>query len=114
MSGLRRSSLRGMTMIEVIVAMAIVAGDTARAGKGKAGWTQFGGPRQDFKVDDAKDLDDAIMEMIEYDGPVLFDCLVEKHENCFPMIPSGAAHNDMLLGEASTADAIQGQGAVLV
>ena len=39
--------------------------------------------------DDPKNLDDAIMEMIEYDGPVIFDCLVEKHENCFPMIPSG-------------------------
>jgi hypothetical protein len=33
-------------------------------------------------------------------GPVIFDCLVEKHENCFPMIPSGKAHNEMLLGEA--------------
>lgn len=46
---------------------------------------------------DPKDLDDAIMEMLEHDGPVLFDCLVEKHENCFPMIPSGKPHNEMLL-----------------
>ncbi len=46
---------------------------------------------------DPADLDDAIMEMINHDGPVIFDCLVEKHENCFPMIPSGAAHNEMLL-----------------
>ncbi|HBM68958.1 MAG TPA: acetolactate synthase 3 large subunit, partial [Rhodobacteraceae bacterium] len=38
---------------------------------------------------DPADLDDAIMEMLAYDGPVIFDCLVEKHENCFPMIPSG-------------------------
>ena len=45
------------------------------------------------------DLDDAIQEMLDYDGPVIFDCLVEKHENCFPMIPSGKAHNEMLLGE---------------
>ena len=67
-----------------------------------------------IKCDDPADLDEAIKEMLAYDGPVIFDCLVEKHENCFPMIPSGAAHNDMLLGEASTADAIQGQGAVLV
>jgi acetolactate synthase-1/2/3 large subunit len=36
---------------------------------------------------DPADLDDAIMEMLNYDGPVIFDCLVEKHENCFPMIP---------------------------
>ena len=63
---------------------------------------------------DPADLDDAIMEMIEYDGPVIFDCLVEKHENCFPMIPSGEAHNKMLMGEASTEDAIGSSGAVLV
>jgi len=60
------------------------------------------------------DLDDAIMEMINHDGPVVFDCLVEKHENCFPMIPSGKAHNEMLLGNASTKDAIGASGAVLV
>ncbi|MEM7242783.1 MAG: acetolactate synthase 3 large subunit [Pseudomonadota bacterium] len=63
---------------------------------------------------DPADLDDAIMEMLSYDGPVIFDCLVEKHENCFPMIPSGKAHNEMLLGEASTEDAIDAAGAVLV
>ncbi|MBD3677044.1 MAG: acetolactate synthase 3 large subunit [Rhodobacteraceae bacterium] len=64
---------------------------------------------------DPKDLDDAIMEMIEHDGPVIMDCLVEKHENCFPMIPSGEPHNKMLLGEnASTKDAIKSGGAVLV
>ncbi|ABV93521.1 acetolactate synthase isozyme 3 large subunit [Dinoroseobacter shibae DFL 12 = DSM 16493] len=63
---------------------------------------------------DPKDLDDAIMEMLEYDGPVIFDCLVEKHENCFPMIPSGAPHNEMLLGEADTQGAIGAKGAVLV
>ena len=63
---------------------------------------------------DPADLDDAIMEMIDYDGPVLFDCVVEKHENCFPMIPSGEPHNKMLLGKASTKDAIGSTGAVLV
>jgi len=63
---------------------------------------------------DPADLDDAIMEMLDYDGPVIFDCLVEKHENCFPMIPSGEPHNKMLLGETSTADAIKEGGAVLV
>ena len=47
-------------------------------------------------------LDEAIEEMLAYDGPVIFDCLVEKHENCFPMIPSGKPHNEMLLGEAPT------------
>ena len=63
---------------------------------------------------DPADLDDAIMEMLNHDGPVIFDCLVEKHENCFPMIPSGKPHNEMLLGNASTKDAIQAGGAVLV
>ena len=63
---------------------------------------------------DPADLDDAIAEMLAYDGPVIFDCLVEKHENCFPMIPSGKAHNEMLLGEAQTADAIDADGSVLV
>ncbi len=63
---------------------------------------------------DPAGLDDAIMEMLDYDGPVIFDCLVEKHENCFPMIPSGEPHNKMLLGEASTKDAIKEGGAVLV
>ena len=63
---------------------------------------------------DPKDLDDAIMEMLDYDGPVIFDCLVEKHENCFPMIPSGKAHNEMLLGEADTNGVIDAKGSVLV
>ena len=64
---------------------------------------------------DPADLDDAIMEMLNHDGPVLFDCLVEKHENCFPMIPSGKPHNEMLLGEnADTANAIKADGAVMV
>ncbi|KFI27332.1 acetolactate synthase [Haematobacter massiliensis] len=63
---------------------------------------------------DPADLDDAIREMIAHDGPVIFDCMVEKHENCFPMIPSGKPHNEMLLGDADPADAIGAQGAVLV
>ena len=72
----------------------------------------FGG--KGIRVSDPKDLDDAIMEMLAYDGPVIFDCLVEKHENCFPMIPSGKPHNEMLLGDASTEGAIQAGGAVMV
>ena len=65
-------------------------------------------------VKDPGDLDDAILEMLAYDGPVIFDCLVEKHENCFPMIPSGKPHNEMLLGEAETRGAIDAKGSVLV
>ncbi len=67
-----------------------------------------------IKCSDPKDLDDAIMEMIRYDGPVIFDCRVEKHENCFPMIPSGKPHNEMLLGNADTQGVIGASGAVLV
>ena len=63
---------------------------------------------------DPADLDDAIMEMVRHDGPVVFDCLVEKHENCFPMIPSGKPHNEMLLGEADTQGVIDAKGSVLV
>ena len=67
-----------------------------------------------IQVSDPKDLDDAIMEMIRYDGPFIFDCRVEKHENCFPMIPSGKPHNEMLLGDADTQGVIGAKGAVLV
>ncbi|MHA7874503.1 acetolactate synthase 3 large subunit [Roseivivax sp.] len=67
-----------------------------------------------IQCDDPADLDEAILEMINHDGPVIFDCVVEKHENCFPMIPSGEPHNKMLLGEASTKDAIGASGAVMV
>ncbi len=45
------------------------------------------------------DLDGAIAEMIAVKRPVIFDCVVDPKENCFPMIPSGKAHNEMLFGE---------------
>ena len=52
-----------------------------------------------IRVTDAADLDAGIREMIAYPGPVIADIAVAKDENCFPMIPSGAAHNEMILGE---------------
>ena len=52
------------------------------------------------------ELDDKIMEMIESKKPVLFDCRVAALANCFPMIPSGKAHNEMLLGEDVPDDVI--------
>ena len=64
-----------------------------------------------IQCSDPKHLDDAILEMLDYDGPVIFDCRVEKHENCFPMIPSGKPHNEMLL--SADAEAFR-SGAVLV
>ncbi len=62
------------------------------------------------------DLDDAIMEMINIDKPVIFDCMVDQKENCFPMIPSGRAHNEMILGDAAESldEAITEEGKMLV
>ncbi|MEM7662212.1 MAG: acetolactate synthase 3 large subunit [Pseudomonadota bacterium] len=63
--------------------------------------------------DDPTDLDAKIQEMIDYDGPVIFDCRVTKAENCLPMIPSGAAHNEMILADI-TGDEIDEEGRKLV
>ena len=62
------------------------------------------------------DLDEAIKEMIGIDKPVIFDCMVDQKENCFPMIPSGHAHNEMILGDAaeSLEEAITEEGKMLV
>ncbi len=51
-----------------------------------------------IRVTDAADLDAGIREMLAHPGPVIADIAVAKDENCFPMIPSGAAHNEMILG----------------
>jgi acetolactate synthase I/II/III large subunit len=62
------------------------------------------------------DLDGAIQEMINVKKPVIFDCVVDPAENCFPMIPSGRAHNEMILGDAAESldDAITEEGKVMV
>jgi acetolactate synthase-1/2/3 large subunit len=64
------------------------------------------------------DLDDAIKEMIEVRKPVIFDCRVAALANCFPMIPSGKPHNEMLLPDEATdeavANAIDAKGRELV
>ena len=62
----------------------------------------------------ADDLDDVIHKMLKTDGPVIADIRVEKEENCFPMIPSGAAHNEMILGPEDSEGAISEEGKVLV
>ena len=61
-------------------------------------------------------LDDAIMEMIETQKAVIFDCVVDKTENCLPMIPSGKAHNEMLLpgDDEAIETAIDAAGKLLV
>jgi acetolactate synthase-1/2/3 large subunit len=62
------------------------------------------------------DLDHAIKEMIKVDKPVLFDCVVDPKENCFPMIPSGRAHNEMILGGSAESidEAVTEEGKVMV
>ena len=60
-----------------------------------------------------EELDEKIKEMISVDRPVIFDCVVEKEENCYPMIPSGKAHNEMILGPEDE-DSISEEGKVLV
>jgi acetolactate synthase I/II/III large subunit len=68
-----------------------------------------------IRCDKAEDLDDKIMEMIDTPKPVIFDCMVAQDENCFPMIPSGAAHYEMLLGpEDKAGKPISEEGMVLV
>ena len=54
-----------------------------------------------IRAEHPDELDAKIMQMIDSPKPVLFDCRVTKDENCFPMIPSGKAHNEMILGDAA-------------
>ena len=52
-----------------------------------------------LRAETPAELDAKIMEMIDTPRPVIFDCRVAKAENCLPMIPSGKAHNDMILAD---------------
>ena len=68
-----------------------------------------------IKVNKPDELDSKIKEMIDYNGPVIFDCQVDPNENCFPMIPSGKPHNQMILGPNDEKDnKITGKGKTLV
>ena len=60
------------------------------------------------------ELDEKITQMLSVNKPVIFDCVVDKEENCYPMIPSGKAHNQMLLGKQDEEDEISEEGKVLV
>jgi acetolactate synthase-1/2/3 large subunit len=64
-------------------------------------------------ADPAK-LDGAIAEMLAHDGPVMFDCRVLKTANCFPMIPSGAAHTDMILHAGQVSGTMDDEAKALV
>jgi acetolactate synthase-1/2/3 large subunit len=68
-----------------------------------------------IRVSDHAELDEKIQEMIDHKGPVIFDCQVDPGENCFPMIPSGKPHNQMILGPNDQAEnKITGKGKSLV
>ncbi|MGE3968112.1 MAG: acetolactate synthase 3 large subunit [Dongiaceae bacterium] len=67
-----------------------------------------------LKATKPSELDDVIAEMIKLDRTVIVDCQVDQTENCFPMIPSGAAHNEMLLGPEDEAKPVSEEGMVLV
>jgi acetolactate synthase-1/2/3 large subunit len=69
-----------------------------------------------MRVTEAGQLDDAIRDMIAHPGPVIADIAVAKDENCFPMIPSGAAHNEMILapGQEGGVAGVTDEGMVLV
>ena len=67
-----------------------------------------------IRCSDPADLDAAIADMIAHDGPVFFDCMVAKMANCFPMIPSGNAHNDMILDPGSVTGTMNDEAKALV
>ena len=67
-----------------------------------------------LRVEKIENLDPTIDEMINTNGPVIADIRVEKEENCFPMIPSGAAHNEMILGSNDKTKDTSEEGLALV
>jgi acetolactate synthase-1/2/3 large subunit len=71
------------------------------------GWTGL-------RIDRPDELDDGIATMLAADGPVLVDCRVAKLANCFPMIPSGAAHTEMLLQSSEVSGEMDDEAKALV
>jgi len=67
-----------------------------------------------IRITDEAGLDAGIEEMLAHDGPVIVDCQVSKEANCFPMIPSGAAHTDMLLYGDQVAGTMEDEAKALV
>ena len=67
-----------------------------------------------IRISDEAGLDDGIAAMLAHDGPVMVDCLVSKDANCFPMIPSGAAHTEMLLYGDQVAGTMKDEAKALV
>jgi len=67
-----------------------------------------------IRIEGNDQLDDGIAAMLAHDGPVIVDCRVAKLANCFPMIPSGAAHTDMLLQSAEVSGEMDDEAKALV
>lgn len=67
-----------------------------------------------IRCEKPEELDAAIAEMLAYDGPVMFDCRVSKKANCFPMIPSGAAHTEMILNSDEVSGTMDDEAKALV
>ena len=67
-----------------------------------------------IRIENESQLDDGIRAMIEHPGPVIVDCLVDKPAKCFPMIPSGAAHTDMILDGDVVAGTMDDEAKALV
>jgi len=67
-----------------------------------------------IRANKPEELDEKIEEMLSVNKPVIFDCVVDKTENCYPMIPSGKPHNEMLLGEQDEKEEISEEGKMLV
>lgn len=67
-----------------------------------------------IRIENESQLDAGIQAMIDHRGPVIVDCLVAKEANCFPMIPSGAAHTDMILYGDSVAGTMDDEAKALV
>ena len=67
-----------------------------------------------IRIESEDQLDAGIQAMIDHDGPVFVDCLVAKEVNCFPMIPSGAAHTDMILFGDTVAGTMDDEAKALV
>ena len=67
-----------------------------------------------IRIESEAQLDDGIRAMIDHDGPVIVDCQVSKAANCFPMIPSGAAHTDMIIYGDTVAGTMDDEAKALV
>lgn len=67
-----------------------------------------------IRIEDRGDLESGIQAMLDHDGPVIVDCRVAKLTNCFPMIPSGAAHTEMLLQSAEVSGEMDDEAKALV